>query len=94
MRISIGATLASALMVAASSGAGASPLVPSDSLAARNSVANGLLLIHQKPSLDKKKYGKHGRHYGWVRGKHKGWYKHDRRPRERPRCMIEPWLCR
>lgn len=94
MRIPVGAVVGSTLMAAVSSGAGASPLIPSDSVTTRNAAANDLVLVHHKPWHQQKQHGRHGRHYGWVRGKHKGWYKPDRWPREQPRCMIEPWLCR
>jgi hypothetical protein len=38
---------------------------------------SGLELIHHKPG-NKMKHRHPGRHYGWERGKHKGWYKHRR----------------
>jgi hypothetical protein len=109
MRISFGAMLGSAIVVAAWSYASASPLIRSDSATTQSSVADGVVLIHDTAPRWKRCWYRGGRYYCAVRGQHRGWYMHDRgqryqsrcmiepwlcRPREQPRCMIEPWLCR
>ena len=109
MRISLGAMLCSAIMVAGLSCASASPLIRSDSVTAQDAVADGVVLSHYNPSSRNRCWYRGGRYYCSVRGKHMGWYNHGRghlyqsrcmiepwlcKQREQPRCMIEPWLCR
>lgn len=91
MRILLGVMLASAMTVAPLSATSASPRIQSDVVTTRHPVDG--VVSSDRSSLHTN-HGSRGRHYGWVRGKHEGWYKHDRGRRDRPRCMIEPWLCR
>lgn len=52
----------------------ASPLMPAGTLAGVAAQSDDTVLVGHKRWHWKKKFKR--RHYGWVRGKHKGWYKH------------------
>ncbi len=71
-----GIILASALMLAAvATSAQASPLMPAAPLAGVET-HDGVVLARHRVVVHVKKARHHPRHYGWIRGQHKGWYKH------------------
>lgn len=60
------------LAMAIGSGASASPLLRGQNLA--EAATADVVVIHHKPG-HKMKHANRGHHYGWTRGKHKGWHK-------------------
>jgi len=72
----IGIAVGLTILVATTTGAAASPLIPAGR-AVMGQETDGPVLIRHKPWHKMKGYdGDRGHHYGWYRGKHKGWYKH------------------
>ena len=63
------------LAAVAALSAQASPLMPVASLAGVET-HDGLVLARHRVVIHVKKAKRHPRHYGWIRGNHKGWYKH------------------
>jgi hypothetical protein len=77
MRKSILTLFAVACVIAIAPASQASPLLPAGTLASIVADNADTELVGHKRGHWKKKF--HRRHYGWVRGKHKGWYKHRHR---------------
>ena len=76
MRRSIVMLFAIMFVIVLAQSSQASPLMPAGPLAGVAADSNDTVLVGHKRGHWKKK---HKRHYGWVRGKHKGWSKHRHR---------------